>query len=552
MTRRKTLILAMALPLCIAGPVEAKKRTEPVADFAALPSTELARQGRTALDKGEGRLAISFLSEYVARQPLDGNGQMMLALAWQMLGESEPHAQDMAVAGYDLASRAEPGQYWPVAMAGRVAFDQGKYAEATDRFSRAALLRPSDPRALSSLASAAYLNGDAKLARIAAERAHEIAPSDSNALRIALFAAAASGDRDAAEHRLAQLAKLAPDRAETDRQRANQLMQTEALDADAEGGAEEFGGSEGFSPDQISLDVAIILSQNTKRERTGINLLDGLSLQYGLNRQASRTFNSDSSGNNGDSYQRVLTSSISIPQLNYNLNLFNRGGQYYSVVARPQLTAYRGEESEFFVGRSLRVAVGGVNVGSLEQVDIGISMKVTPVEITPTGTRVRVETGRSFVTADPAGTFAEALTTFTQKVAATAEIRFGETLVLSGLSETVDDKTYSKTPVLGDIPVVGRLFHESNLTERRDSVLMLVTPSRPLALPGRPFARSDQVQRMIALWTQIIDPASNADAVTNQLSQMRMFTRMNRSDAFVAIPDARSAAAEILRETAPF
>ena len=177
---------------------------------------------------------------------------------------------------------------------------------------------------------------------------------------------------------------------------------------------------------------------------------------------------------------------------------------------------------------------------------------MTPVEITPTGTRVRVETGRSFVTADPAGTFAEALTTFTQKVAATAEIRFGETLVLSGLSETVDDKTYSKTPVLGDIPVVGRLFHESNLTERRDSVLMLVTPSRPLALPGRPFARSDQVQRMIALWTQIIDPASNADAVTNQLSQMRMFTRMNRSDAFVAIPDARSAAAEILRETAPF
>ena len=459
-----------------------------------------------------------------------------------MQGETDPQALDLAQAGYDLAIRAEPGQFWPSAMAGRVAFDQGKYDQAADHFARAALLRPADPRAIGALASAAYMNGDAALARLAAERAVALDPEDRSSARLAAFAAAALGERETA---LGQFHTLS----NPDRTRAIQLLQTEALDAVPAAGAEEPSGV-AYSPDQISIDVAIVLAQNTRRERTGLNLFDGLGLQYGFNRQATRTIVRDNGGTNSNGYQRVLTASITVPQLNYNLNLFNRGGQFYSVVARPQLTAYRGEQSEFFVGRSVRVAVGGVNLGSLEQIDIGIEMKVTPVEITADGARIRIETGRSFVTADPAGSFNEALTLFRQKVAATAEIRFGETLLLSGLTETVDDKTFSKTPVLGDVPLIGNLFNERNLTQRRDSVLVLVTPNRPIALPGRPWARSEQVGRLAALWTNVIDPMSDAETARKRLAAMPLFSRMTRADVTMPIPDARSAASEMLAELA--
>jgi Flp pilus assembly secretin CpaC len=217
--------------------------------------------------------------------------------------------------------------------------------------------------------------------------------------------------------------------------------------------------------------------------------------------------------------------------------MFNRGGQFYQVVARPSLTAYRGEMSEFFVGRTLKVAVNGVNSSQLEQIDIGIELKVTPIEITADGARVRIETGRSFLTADSAGTFNEALTTFRQRVAATAEIRFGETLVLSGLSESVDDATFSKTPVLGDIPIAGSLFNERAKSSRRDSVLILVTPARPAALPGRPWARAEAVERLVKLWTQVIDPSSNGVDAAARLARMHLFTRMAPGDSPLAWPD---------------
>lgn len=540
-------LVGASLLAFMSAPAEARKREAAPIDVALENTDALTSQASTALQGGDGPRAIALLSELVSRQPRNGSNQALLALAWQMRGEKDAQAMDMAQAGYDLAARAEPGQYWPAAMAGRVAFDQGKYDQATDHFARATLLRPSDVRAVASLAAAAYMNGDAGLAALAADRAVALDPQSASALRLATFTAAAVGDRAKTLAQLDALAQASPDDAERDRLRAMQLLETRAIDTAAPDGE---GGGDGVaaSPNQISVDVAIILAQNTHRERTGLNLFDGLGLQYGFNRQATRTITRDNAGSNGNSYQRVLTASISIPQLNYNLNLFNRGGQFYSVVARPQLTAYRGEESEFFVGRSVRVAVGGVNLGSLETIDIGIEMKVTPVEITADGARIRIETGRSFVTSDPAGSFSEALTLFRQKVVATAEIRFGETLLLSGLTETVDDKTFSKTPVLGDVPLVGNLFNERNLTQRRDSVLVLVTPQRPMALPGRPWARSDQVEKLAALWTDVIDPMSNAAVAHKRLAQMTFFTRMTRADVAMPMPDARTAAPEMLAE----
>lgn len=247
-----------------------------------------------------------------------------------------------------------------------------------------------------------------------------------------------------------------------------------------------------------------------------------------------------------DTRERIITETITIPQLTYNINMFNRGRQFYQVVARPSLTAYRGEMSEFFVWRTLKVAVSGVNTSQLEQIDIGIELKVTPIEITPDGTRVRIETGRSFLTADAAGNSNEALTTFRQKVAATAEIRFGETLVLSGLSESVDDNTFSKTPVLGDIPVAGSLFKERGKLSRRDSVLILVTPARPAALPGRPWARAEAVERLIKLWTQVIDPSSNGVDSASRLGRMRLFTRLAPGDSPLSWPDPAAISGRML------
>lgn len=533
MSRRLPFLIGCAMLLggCGAGGARVAAAPPPV---APLDEATLRSRGLAALAAGELRPAIAAFSELTARAPRDPASQTLLALAYQRAGSTDPEATELALAGYDLALKAEPGSFWAAAMAGRAAFDRGRFGEATRRFAQAVMVRPDHPEAMLALAASAYRSGDAPLAAAAATRAADLAADPAGkaaALRLAALAEVGAGDAERGARALARLAALDPAGAAEISPRMQQLAQTAAVDqapALAEPAAEP-------APAQISVDVAIVLAQNTARERIGMNLLDGLRLQYGTSRSDTRTILSGEL--RSDNTQRVITETISIPQLTYNINMFNRGGQYYQVVARPSLTAYRGEISEFFVGRTLKVAVNGVNAAQLEQIDIGIELKVTPVEITPEGARVRIETGRSFLTSDAAGTFNEALTTFRQRVAATAEIRFGETLVLSGLSESVDDATYSKTPVLGDLPLAGSLFNERGKTSRRDSVLILVTPARPAALPGRPWARGEAVERLVKLWTQVIDPSSNGVDAAARLSRMHLFTRMAPGDSPLSWPD---------------
>jgi type II secretory pathway component GspD/PulD (secretin) len=257
-----------------------------------------------------------------------------------------------------------------------------------------------------------------------------------------------------------------------------------------------------------------------------MNLLDGLRAQFSYNNQRTRTSIGDQ-----ESGQRTITDAISTPALNYNLNIFNAGGQSYQVVARPTLTAYRGETSEFFVGRTSTIPVSGVNVAQLERVDIGITLKVTPIEIDGDRIKVRIDATRSFASNEQAGSFAEALTLFRQSVVATAEVRFGESLVLSGLSESVNDSGNTRTPVLGRLPVVGSMFNDRSSLERRDAALILLTPSPVVRLPANYWARPQAVEKLGRLWTNVIDPASNATDISARLAQTRLFTRALPGDS---------------------
>lgn len=52
----------------------------------------------------------------------------------------------------------------------------------------------------------------------------------------------------------------------------------------------------------------------------------------------------------------------------------------------------------------------------------------------------------------------------------------GETVVLGGIFESTNSKTVSKTPFLGDVPYLGRLFKRTEVTELRSELLVFITP----------------------------------------------------------------------------
>jgi len=55
-------------------------------------------------------------------------------------------------------------------------------------------------------------------------------------------------------------------------------------------------------------------------------------------------------------------------------------------------------------------------------------------------------------------------------------LRDGQTLILSGIIQDEDRTTVSKIPILGDIPLIGALFRQTNRDNQRKEVIVLLTP----------------------------------------------------------------------------
>ncbi|MEO1840470.1 MAG: type IV pilus secretin PilQ, partial [Pseudomonadota bacterium] len=52
----------------------------------------------------------------------------------------------------------------------------------------------------------------------------------------------------------------------------------------------------------------------------------------------------------------------------------------------------------------------------------------------------------------------------------------GETVVIGGIYEQQSSKTLSKVPLLGDLPLVGKLFKKTGILDNRRELLIFLTP----------------------------------------------------------------------------
>jgi len=513
--RIAALSFAALLTACSAAPQRATSaRVTP-----GVASGEVQRAAQ-ALGRGDIPAARGALAAGLRAEPQNGYLHLLNGLSYE-IEDSSPQSLDLAAVGFDAAVRFAPGFYWAHYHDGALALQRQQYTAAAEQFSHAILSDPDQPQAFIGLAVAAYSAGDLAVAGRAVGRALALAPQDAVALRAAAFIAAAAGDRpalDAVQARARALPAVARD-LDLQQGRLAQLVRTAALDQDSAGG----GGATPAAADltQVMVEVTLLLSQNARTRRTGINLLDGLTLQFNGQREMT-----NNSGPGSDVSQRSTTSALSIPQINYSLNLFNTKDDYYEVLARPSLVASLGQTSDFFIGRTVTVGVSGVNLGSLQPVDIGTSVKVTPIEITRQKTKFRVEAGRSFFTQDAGGTFSQSLTTFKQSVGATVEVEFGKTLILSGLYEGVNVGGSSKTPGLGDVPLIDLAFNARTRITRQDAALVLVTPRIPGMLDtGTGEFRGDTLQRLLGLWKSFVEPTGGMDATIRTIEAKTRYFR---------------------------
>ena len=241
-------------------------------------------------------------------------------------------------------------------------------------------------------------------------------------------------------------------------------------------------------PKMASIDAVLIRTVDVQGSSFGINLLTGLQIFAGSQRSSTTTSIGSSSAtlNTNASVLGIGNATTATLNgvsglLNYTLNIANSTSSNTQVVARPTLTALDRIPSTFYSGGIQTVGLngGGVSGAQVSNIPTGISLSVTPTFIDDDTMMLAVKVSRSFINASiPIGGFNAGLSVAQHAVTSNVRIKYGETLILDGLTLRTFSKEQDGVPVLQDIPIIQYFFNQSQKQQYVENVLVMVTPRK--------------------------------------------------------------------------
>ena len=155
--------------------------------------------------------------------------------------------------------------------------------------------------------------------------------------------------------------------------------------------------------------------------------------------------------------------------------------QRAKIRAAPRMAVMNGHQANIFIGVRRFITVEYITYGQttekIQGVDVGVKLRVTPLtggggeitlEIDPDGTEVSniseldPETGLPVLSTRQTGT--------------TVRVKDGETVMIGGLSQRQIEHRSTKIPILGDLPLIGRLFRSRAKTAVNSELVVFITP----------------------------------------------------------------------------
>jgi len=102
---------------------------------------------------------------------------------------------------------------------------------------------------------------------------------------------------------------------------------------------------------------------------------------------------------------------------------------------------------------------------------------------------------------DPTSSQSAVLTSRRTLNSGSIRLRDGQTLIIAGVIQDQDRETVSKWPILGDLPILGALFRNTNSNKQRNEVVIVVTPQilddSDTSSFGYGYTPSPDVQRVL-------------------------------------------------------
>lgn len=157
------------------------------------------------------------------------------------------------------------------------------------------------------------------------------------------------------------------------------------------------------------------------------------------------------------------------------------GNSANNILSTPTVLALDNEEASIVIGQNVPFVTGSTTSDSnsnpfqtIERQDVGITLKIKPQINEGNSIRLDIEQEVSSVAASAASS-ADIITN-KRAITTSAMIEDGQVLVLGGLMEDTFTDQINKVPLLGDVPVLGKLFRNTTTTKRKQNLMVFIHP----------------------------------------------------------------------------
>lgn len=148
------------------------------------------------------------------------------------------------------------------------------------------------------------------------------------------------------------------------------------------------------------------------------------------------------------------------------------------ILSKPRISAQSGSTAKIITGDALpiltSITLSGVNGVSqqVEYVNVGVTLQIAP-RVSPDG----YVTSQIYAVVSSVTGYSQGYPTISQREAETsASVRDGDSFVLGGLIQENAIQSKSKVPLLGDIPLLGRMFSYEKTSKGKTELYIIITP----------------------------------------------------------------------------
>ncbi len=204
-----------------------------------------------------------------------------------------------------------------------------------------------------------------------------------------------------------------------------------------------------------------------------------------LNQGSTKTIYNDAGNPIGTETSNNFAFDTGIKQIfsmGVKLDLLKQNGAA-QILSEPSVLSTNNKESTIYVGRTQSILTqsqqstqGASNIlNNYSREDIGITLKVKPRLSSDNKVALEVETTIEDILPGSSAS-ADRPTTTKRKIKTNAIVNNAETIILGGLIKTSTGKSSTKVPILGDIPILGRLFSTEGNAKSKVNVVIYLTP----------------------------------------------------------------------------